>query len=948
MEIMKRRVLAAFLAMMLTCGVAFSGNAVYAAEVTETTAESDAAVEETAAQTTDAEAEAKPEGSTEQPETTEAAEAAVTEATETEETEATEAAESKPVTEMSAAEDVAAVKVTENMKYAASGKCGDNLTWSYNNGVLTISGSGAMYDYPVYDTPGSSQCMPWYACKSSITAVNIAEGVTSIGACAFWGCSSLASVTTPSTISTIGFGAFTDCTRLQQATIKSGFVGESAFIRCTALNTVTVGSGVTGFGISAFENCTGLTGVYISDLAAWCRIDFGGYLANPLQFAKHLYLNGSEVTNLQIPDGVTAISDYAFEYGKSITSVTIPSSVTTIGDYAFYLCDGIRTVNLPAGGLTRIGASAFDSCSGLTSIAIPNSVSYIGTFAFAWAPIESANIYQGVIEGHAFEGCGCISNVTIGSGVTYIGDNAFNRCAGLRTVQYGGSRAQWRALEIGANNEALTGASVTCSGSGSASTDGVDRTKIHVGGTVKYGSYEQDNNTSNGAETIEWTVLDIQGDKALVISKNVLDFQRYYPNLQTTVTWANSSIRTWLNDSFYNAAFSDGQKSGIYTTSVSGESNTVFGTSGGSATSDKIFLLSASEAASYLNTDGKRMANCTEYALSRNGDSALRNTTTQSSYWWLRTPGIYTYDAMYVHYTGSLRYDGMAVANVIGGVRPAMWVNKNVVEVVPESNRVITEDPIEQFVTRLYQVCLNREPDDAGLNDWVNRLSSGQASGVEVSYGFVFSQEFQNYNYCNTDYVKQLYRAFMGREYDQGGLDDWVGRLGTGTTREEVFNGFSQSEEFNNLCTQYGITRGDGIAVPQYGTVPRGACTVCGATDGVTAFVTRLYNICLDRNPDTDGLNDWTNGLWDHTKSGGSVAQGFIFSQEFKNKNLNDNDYVEYLYRAFFDRSADAGGKADWVSRMQTQGYSREDVFNGFVGSEEFNNLCKKYGITRD
>ena len=73
------------------------------------------------------------------------------------------------------------------------------------------------------------------------------------------------------------------------------------------------------------------------------------------------------------------------------------------------------------------------------------------------------------------------------------------------------------------------------SGSGSASTDGVDRTKIHVGGTVKYGSYEQDNNTSNGAETIEWTVLDIQGDKALVISKNVLDFQRYYPNLQTTV-----------------------------------------------------------------------------------------------------------------------------------------------------------------------------------------------------------------------------------------------------------------------------------------------------------------------------------------------------------------------------------------------------------------------------
>ena len=155
MEIMKRRVLAAFLAMMLTCGVAFPGNAVYAAEVTETTVESAAAAEETAEQTTDAAVETTPEESTEQPETTETAEAAVTEATEAEEPEATEAAESKPAAEMSAAEDVAAVKVTENMKYAASGKCGDNLTWSYNNGVLTISGSGAMYDYPVYDTPGS-------------------------------------------------------------------------------------------------------------------------------------------------------------------------------------------------------------------------------------------------------------------------------------------------------------------------------------------------------------------------------------------------------------------------------------------------------------------------------------------------------------------------------------------------------------------------------------------------------------------------------------------------------------------------------------------------------------------------------------------------------------------------------------------------------------------------
>ncbi len=256
--------------------------------------------------------------------------------------------------------------------------------------------------------------------------------------------------------------------------------------------------------------------------------------------------------------------------------------------------------------------------------------------------------------------------------------------------------------------------------------------------------------------------------------------------------------------------------------------------------------------------------------------------------------------------------------------------------------------PVADFVTRLYDVCLNREPDDAGKADWVSRLKNGTETGASAAYGFIFSTEFQNYNYCNTDYVKQLYRAFMGREYDEAGLSDWVAALESGTTREEVFNGFSQSVEFQNICAEYNIVLGDPIAVPQYGTVPHGACSVCGETDGVTAFVTRLYNICLDREPDEAGLADWTGQLWAHTKSGRDVAFGFIFSQEFINKNLDGESYVEYLYSAFFDRASDASGKADWLNRMANEGYSREDVFNGFVGSTEFDNLCKKYGITRD
>lgn len=841
------------------------------------------------------------------------------------------------------------IAMENNFNYVSdtNGKCGINLNWSYSNGTLYITGSGAMYDYPVYNVPASSQCMPWYNYKSSIRNINISDGVTSIGACAFYGCNALTSIVIPASIITIGYAAFADCTSLKTAEIKGGYIGESAFIRCSSLEKVVIESGVTGSGISAFENCTGIRGVYIDDMTAWCNMKFGGYLANPLQYAKHLYLNNSEVRELVIPEGITEIGNYVFEYGQSITSVSIPSSVKKIGDYAFYMCNAINTVNIPLFGLETIGASAFDSCSNLKNITFPETISYIGSSSFTWTPIDNVKVRQGIIEKQAFEGCGCIMTVELGKNVTFVGDSAFNRCAGLRNVNYDGSRAQWNMLSIGVNNDALKNANVNCSGTENATIHTLDSGMIHVGSLVKIGAYEQDNNMDNGSEPIEWIVLDVQGNNVLVISKDVLDFQRYYPNLQTSINWSNSYARSWLNDEFYNIAFTETQKSSIKVTDISSENNSYFGTLGGETTSDKIFLLSESEAKRYFKTDADRISNGTEYAVHRNGDSALRNNATQSSYWWLRTPGMFNYSTMYVHYTGFMSEDGMAAANIIGGIRPAMWVDSDTVELMMNTEQS-SAAKIGRFVDRLYRTCLNRAPDSAGKEDWENRLANGWETGASVAYGFVFSDEFKCYNYCNQDYVKQLYRAFMGREYDIDGLNYWVNKLETGTIREEVFNGFSQSSEFKNICDDCNIVLGDRIIIPQYGTVPHGVCAVCGKVDGVTDFVTRLYNICLNRAPDTDGLNEWTNQLWTHKKSGKSVANGFIFSKEFENKGLNDEDYIECLYKAFFDRSSDEAGKNYWLDSMHNHGANREEVFNGFSGSSEFDALCKKYGILRE
>ena len=145
-------------------------------------------------------------------------------------------------------------------------------------------------------------------------------------------------------------------------------IGDYAFSDCSGLTSVTIGNSVTSIGDKAFYYCSGLTSVYISDIAAWCKIDFKGFYSNPLNYAHHLYLNREEVKDLVIPNSVTSIGNYAFSGCSGLTSVTIPNSVTSIGFGAFY------------------------ECSGLTSVTIGSGVESIGDYAFAWCP-ELLDVY---------------------------------------------------------------------------------------------------------------------------------------------------------------------------------------------------------------------------------------------------------------------------------------------------------------------------------------------------------------------------------------------------------------------------------------------------------------------------------------------------------------------------------------------------------------------------
>ncbi|MCQ2528767.1 MAG: DUF4214 domain-containing protein [Saccharofermentans sp.] len=240
---------------------------------------------------------------------------------------------------------------------------------------------------------------------------------------------------------------------------------------------------------------------------------------------------------------------------------------------------------------------------------------------------------------------------------------------------------------------------------------------------------------------------------------------------------------------------------------------------------------------------------------------------------------------------------------------------------------------VESFVKRLYKVCLDRDADAAGLNEWSSLLKTKKATGISASYGFVFSNEFQSKNCSNEEFVTYMYNAFFGRQPDAVGLQGWVDALNQGYSRERVFCGFANSNEFAMLCNDYGIVRGYHIEGSNY-----------SQTGQVNLFVDRLYSEVLKRPCDPQGMADWTTVLVNGSATGAQAAYGFVFSPEFTSKNYCNYCYVEVLYKAFLGRSYDYNGRQAWVDTLD-KGATREEVFNGFVGSDEFIQICSTYGI---
>ena len=286
-------------------------------------------------------------------------------------------------------------------------KCGENLTWTLSeDGKLTISGSGAMYDYSVSDY----KYAPWYEQRKSIKSLEIDDNVTHIGNYAFYSCNQITDKETklPSNLQSIGEGAF----------------------KSSSIKTVTIPEGVTSAGKEAFSQ-TKLTKVVLP--------------SSLKELSEGMFENSRYLNAVTFSKGLQVIGDSAFSMCVCMNSVEIPEGVTSIGEYAFFSCGAYKTWG------------ADYSCRNFTSVKLPTTLKELGKGAFSMCQIlSSINIPHGLteIKENTFMRCNSLSRITIPKGIKKIENDAFSGDSFTECI------FSWNAPEIG--DKAFDGITATC------------------------------------------------------------------------------------------------------------------------------------------------------------------------------------------------------------------------------------------------------------------------------------------------------------------------------------------------------------------------------------------------------------------------------------------------------------------------------------------------------
>ena len=334
-----------------------------------------------------------------------------------------------------------------------------------SSGALTFRGTGAMKNYT------TKNGMPWYAYAEQIKRVVIEEGVTSIGAYAFYGMPDLVSVSIPQSVTAIGDYAFKNCGKLDKVVLPSGLtkLGDSAFYACSSLTSIDIPASLYTVKPYTFKNCTSLTSVSfhegslqkISDGAFYgtaltelvlpncldildvyafkgCKDLASITLGNGLTELREAVFYGTAISTITIPKGIAKVGPYVFKNCVNLSSVDLPVSLVSVGEASFYACTKLASIHLPD-AVTSIGDYAFRKCTGLTDLSFGSNLKTIGESSFyGCTGLTALNIPDSVtqIKPYAFKGCTGLSSVSLGSGLITLGESAFHSCTGLKTLVF--------------------------------------------------------------------------------------------------------------------------------------------------------------------------------------------------------------------------------------------------------------------------------------------------------------------------------------------------------------------------------------------------------------------------------------------------------------------------------------------------------------------------------
>ncbi len=292
------------------------------------------------------------------------------------------------------AEAANAEETAETLEIEEQGTLTETISWIlYKNGLLSIEGTGDMPDFENDLNP------PWYEISDKITAVDIKDGIKSIGEDAFFYFDNLTSATIPDSILVIGDHAFDSCKSLSEITIPNGVtsIGFCAFHNCDSIKSIRIPASVDTIYNNAFSDCNKLEKIEVSENNMFFMSDSQGVLYNKEKTCLRQYPAGKKSKQYVVPEGITEISTSAFDGAENLTDVILPDTLTYIGSFAFFNCSNIKNINIPE-SVDHIEACAFDECTSIESITIPPNTYLENQIFYGWTKEQTVYIQDSLID----------------------------------------------------------------------------------------------------------------------------------------------------------------------------------------------------------------------------------------------------------------------------------------------------------------------------------------------------------------------------------------------------------------------------------------------------------------------------------------------------------------------------------------------------------------------